>query len=622
MELVDSRLEQAVLGACLIEGSGVGVGVVRNILAGAHDFFDRRHGIVWEAMVSVVDAGLPLDVLTLGAELKARDRLSVVGGPGFLGELTDSLPTDAHLHVHAGLLAELGVRRRLVEAGDKLKGAALDGRLSIAAAVALASEGLRAAGEGPGVAPSYQSPRADVVLPLTDLGNAERLVRRHRGDVRFVGAWRKWLVWDGARFGRDDVGAIALCAVETVRSIARDEASKARDDDERKAVLKWANASESRSSIFAAVGLAECLPGVGIAAAALDADPWLLNVRNGTLDLRTGELRPHRREDLCSKLAPVEWDAGATCPAWDAFLARVQPDPEVRAFVQRLAGYAATGVVREHVLPIHYGSGGNGKGVCADTLLAVLGDYGVQVPVELLMEARGDRHPTERTTLMGRRFAAASEPKEGGALDVALVKALTGGDTISARFMRGDFFEFQPQHKLWFSTNHRPVIKETANAIWRRVLLIPWAVEIPTEQQDHGLKGKLAAEASGILRWVVEGCLAWQREGLNPPEAVKVASAEYRADSDWCGEFLRACATPEPGARTSSRDVYEVFLAWCAANGADKRSQKVLGAALREKKVKSEKSSVVFYVDVRFARPGWEDLGGLDSDPPGDGFLQ
>lgn len=590
--------------------------MVRNIIAGPHDFARPEHGLLWESMVSVVDRGEELDVITLCSELRARERLNTVGGPQAIGALTDEVVSGAFIDQHAAILADLGVRRRLLESADNLRTAALDGRVSISAAVALASEGLRAASEGPGVAPAYHSPAADLVLPLSDTGNAERLARRHRADIRFVGVWQKWLVWDGTRFARDESEAIVLRAIETVRSIARDEGSKGRDPEEREAIFKWALASEGRARLAAACDIARVLPGIGVASAALDADPWLLNVQNGTIDLRTGKLRPHRREDLCTKLSPVVFDPDALCPTWDAFLAKVQPDEEVREFLQRLVGYAATGVVREHILPIHYGGGGNGKGVCADTLLAVLGDYGVQVPVELLMEARGDRHPTERTTLLGRRFAAASEPKEGGVLNVALVKALTGGDTISARFMRGDFFEFQPQHKLWFSTNHRPIIKETANAIWRRVVLVPWAVEIPAAEQDAELKEKLTREAPGILAWIVRGCLAWRSEGLNPPAAIKAASEAYRADSDWCGEFLRACVTPEVGCRTSSADAYEVFLRWAMGSGVDKKSHKAFGIAMREKGLKSEKSSVVFYVDVRFQGPAREDLGGFSDDPP------
>jgi len=233
---------------------------------------------------------------------------------------------------------------------------------------------------------------------LTDYGNAERLVAAHGQDLRYCGALG-WLAWDGTRWARDETREAIRRAKRTIRALYAEAAKLA--DDRRKALVEHALRSEKHARLQAMVASAESEPGIAARFADFDAAPWLLNVRNGTLDLRTGQLRAHRREDLLTKLAPVAYDPDATCPRWDAFLARVQPDPEVRAFLDRLAGYALTGVIREHVLPIHYGSGRNGKGTWTDTLLAVLGDYAKQIPTELLMVRQGEAHPTERATLLG-----------------------------------------------------------------------------------------------------------------------------------------------------------------------------------------------------------------------------
>jgi hypothetical protein len=284
---------------------------------------------------------------------------------------------------------------------------------------------------------------------LTDLGNAERFVRDHGENVRYCYPWAKWLVWTGSRWRRDDAGQVQRLAKETVRSIYR-EASGAEDEERRKALAKHATRSEGADKIKAMLELARSE--VPVDPDELDADPWLLNAANGTVDLQTGEIREHRREDLITKLAPVEYDPGVSAPTWEAFLERVLPGEELRTFVQRAAGYSATGDTSEQVMLINHGAGNNGKSTFQEALSAALGDYSMRAPTEMLMARRAGGVPNDVARLKGARFVAASETEEGRRLAESLVKDLTGQDTISARFMRAEWFDFRPTHKLWLST--------------------------------------------------------------------------------------------------------------------------------------------------------------------------
>lgn len=425
----------------------------------------------------------------------------------------------------------------------------------------------------------------DLAVPgehRTDLGNAKRLVRRHGVDMRFTRA-HGWLVWDGTRWAPDTTGQVVRFAKDTVQAIYV-EASAASSAEARTAIAKHATNSEAARRIMAMLSLAETELPIAAEASWFDRDPWLLNVRNGTIDLRTGEIRPHAREDLLTKCAPVEYDAAACCDRFVRFLEEVQPDADQRAYLQRLAGYACTGVIREHVLPVFYGSGRNGKGVFTNALLRVLGEYGLAMPSELLMAKKNDEHPTGKADLCGVRFAVGSETEENRALATAFVKQATGGDPIRARKMHKDHFTFEPTHKLVLATNHRPVIKETKNAIWDRVHLVPWDVCVPPERQDLALGEKLRGEAAGILRWMVEGCLAWQRDGLSPPPSVVAATKAYRRDMDHVGDFLEERCVTEAAARVTRTDLRMAYETWADAVGQrQKLDSKSFAEALRER---------------------------------------
>src|SRR5215203_2556672 len=421
---------------------------------------------------------------------------------------------------------------------------------------------------------------------LTDLGNAERFVRDHGEDVRYCYPWRKWLVWTGTRWERDDTGKVHKLAKETVRAIYR-EASDAEDEDRRKALAKHATQSEAEPKIRAMLELAKSE--TPISPDTLDADPWLFNATNGTIDLRTGALREHRREDLITKLALVEYAPSATAPTWEAFLERVLPGEDLRTFVQRAAGYSATGDISEQCMFINHGTGANGKSTFQETISAALGDYAMRTPTEMLLAKRSDGVPNDVARLKGSRFVSASETEEGRRLAESRIKDLTGQDTITARFMKAEWFDFAPTHKLWLSTNHKPEIRGTDAAIWRRIRLVPWRVSIPPAQQDKALPEKLRSELPGILAWVVRGCLQWRRKGLQAPEEVRQATGDYRSEMDVLAAFLEECCILRSDAMAFAKNLYVAYKEWCEANGEPVEKQRRFGMRLTERGLRRQK---------------------------------
>ena len=415
----------------------------------------------------------------------------------------------------------------------------------------------------------------------TDTGNAERLRDRHGADLRYCHPWGRWLVYDGASYRVDDRGAVVGLAKDAARSVF-EEAKDAPDDETAKRLGKWASMSLSESKLRSMLSLAQSEPGIPILPEEMDASKDLLNVLNGTIDLRTGELREHRREDLITKVAPVEYDPDAAAPAWDATLERVLPSEEVRAFFKRLCGYAITGDVSEHVLPVLYGTGANGKSTVLNALLEAVGEYGMQAAPDLLI-AKSGGHPTEVADLFGMRLVASIEVEDGRRLAESLVKQLTGGDKVRARRMRQDFWQFDPTHTAFLCTNHKPEIKGVDNAIWRRIRLIPFTETIPPAEQDKKLPEKLRAELSGILAWCVEGCLEWRRDGLQAPEEVRKATGAYRSEMDVIGAFLRDECEIGRDFKATLKDVYARYEEWCEEGGERAESKRKFNARLTER---------------------------------------
>jgi len=400
---------------------------------------------------------------------------------------------------------------------------------------------------------------------LTDLGNARRLVRLFGNrTICHVRPWKKWLVWTGTRWQIDETGEVLRLAKHVVGGLYAD-AGYELDRDRRKDLARHALNSESVRSIQAMVTLAETEAGIPVLPEQLDRDPWLLNVLNGTLDLRTGTLRPHRREDLITKMIPVVYEDAAPCPTWLRFLDRIFAGrAPLISFVQRALGYSLAGDTREQALFLCSGTGANGKSTLMQTIRSLLVDYAGELASNTLLQRKSDlaMAMNDLATLQGTRFVVTAESDMGRGLAEALVKQLTGGEAIKVKRLYQDLFAIMPTFKLWLATNHKPIIRGTDHAIWRRMRLIPFDVQIPRAEQDPTLLEQLRAERPGILRWLVDGCLAWQREGLGMPEEVQIATETYRAEMDTLGEFLAAHVVKDPMGTVGAAELYDAYKKW------------------------------------------------------------
>lgn len=418
----------------------------------------------------------------------------------------------------------------------------------------------------------------------SDVGNAERFVAQYGELIRYCHPAKKWFIFDGTRWAVDEALQIEQLARETVRSIYA-EASDAQTDAVRKEIAAHAMKSEQASRLRAMVSLATS--DVPVAPGELDADPWLLNCQNGTLDLKTQELRPHRREDFLTKIVPVAYDPKAACPTWEAFLRRIlrnggAPDLTLIGFLQRAAGYSLSGDTSAQCFFLLHGTGDNGKSTLLEVLRKLEGDYARQADFKTFLEHEHDGVRNDLAGLKGARLVTAIEADERRALSESVVKLITGGDTVTARFLFQEFFEFKPELKLWLAANHRPTIKGTDHAIWRRVRLVPFTTRIPEEEKDEHMVDRLLEELPGILAWAVRGLADWQEKGLEAPAEVRAATDFYRADEDQVGRFLDDCAERNPQATTTARDLFAAYRKWCEGVGEEPSSQKKFGERLSE----------------------------------------
>jgi putative DNA primase/helicase len=426
---------------------------------------------------------------------------------------------------------------------------------------------------------------------MTDVGNARALVTAHGSDLCFVPGIG-WTVWDGKRNKIDETGAIYRKAKGTVGALLTEAASTGNQQ-----LGKHALRSHSIQRLKAMVEVASTELEVIATVDELDADPMLFNCANGTIDLRSGDLRPPEQSDRITKLADVRYDADAKCPRFDQFLNEVMDgDQELIAYLGRAVGYSLSGTVGEECFFLCHGSGQNGKSKFLSTLEAVLGDYGDATDFRTLLHRdSSEAIRNDLAALRGLRLVTSVEVARGKRLDEALVKQLTGGDRISARFLRKEYFTFTPEFKLWLAANHRPEIRGTDNGIWRRVKLIPFEVTIPPEKRDRNLLQKLRGEAPGILAWAVRGCLVWQREGLNDPARVRLATASYRHESDALADFLDSCCitaaeSPEPASRVKvpAAVLYKEYVRWALEDaGVDAWKATTLGIAMGERGFRS-----------------------------------
>jgi putative DNA primase/helicase len=414
-------------------------------------------------------------------------------------------------------------------------------------------------------------------------------------DLRYVAPWGRWMIWRGQRWTEENT----LHVFDLARRICRSVAAQARNDQTH------ITTETQRRSVIARYGLASTVAAVERLAKSdrrhaatieqWDADVWALNTPAGVVDLRTGEIREGDRSAHMTKITEVA--PGGECPAWLRFLETAcEGDAELIGFLQRMAGYALTGSTRDHALFFVYGTGGNGKGTFLNTLQWIMGDYARSAPADMFTERKHEAHTTELARLMGARLVAAQETEEGKRWAEAKIKALTGGDPVTARFMRQDDFEYIPQFKLVMTGNHKPGLRNVDEAIRRRLYLIPFEANIPAERRDTGLAERLRAEAGGILAWAIEGCIQWQRVGLQAPDRVRAATADYLEQQDVLGLWLAECVDTGKG-RARRGDLYKSFKAWAEDAGEYVLPQKRFVAALESRGFTSALRDGIQYVE-------------------------
>jgi putative DNA primase/helicase len=410
----------------------------------------------------------------------------------------------------------------------------------------------------------------DHPINLTEDGLALGFTRRHGDSLLYVNEWGRWLRWDDTRWATERT----LAVFDLARTLTREIGDTIPDP-------KLAARIRSAGTVAAIVSLARADRAHARVTEDFDRDAWLLNTPAGTVDLRTGAMRPHRRVDAITKVTPIA-PSDAEAPRWRACLDTwTQGNRGLAAYLQRLAGYWCTGSVKEEQLAVVYGPGGNGKTKFLETIRRCLGhDYVTGVAMETLIVTAGEQHPTDLADLRGARLAIATETEEGRRLAEAKIKALSGGERIRARHMRRDFFEFDPTHKFVIVGNHRPGLRNVDEAMRRRLHLIPFAAVISPDVRDPNLAEKLAAEHPAILRWMIDGCLAWQERGLDPPDCVQAATQEYLESADAFGRWFEECCITGPNMTVTKAAAFTSWKTWAEAAGEYVGNQRRLGERL------------------------------------------
>ncbi|OFW66504.1 MAG: hypothetical protein A2Y74_09555 [Actinobacteria bacterium RBG_13_63_9] len=411
------------------------------------------------------------------------------------------------------------------------------------------------------------SSQRERAFPRTDAGNGELFAQCHGDHVRYDHRRKRWLIWSGHWWRPDADEEVRRLAKGTARERYSSAADLFEDLDERKRESTFAIGSENRQRLDAMLAQAQAEAPISDAGDNWDADRWLLGVANGVVDLRTCEPRDGLREDRITLHSDVPLDPEARCPRWERFLEEVfGEDRELIGFIARAVGYSLTGDVSEQCLFMCHGSGANGKSVFLTTLRAMAGGYAYNSPFSTFELADRSSIPNDLAALVGRRLVTASETNEAVRLNEARLKALTGGDPVTARFLHGEFFTFQPVCKLWLAVNHRPRVGDDSYGFWRRVRLIPFTRRF-TDNADHHLAEALRTELPGILNWAVRGSLTWQEEGLEPPKAVQSATESYRVESDPLAEFIEERCAVGSCFVASGGQLYEAYRQWASEQG-------------------------------------------------------
>lgn len=419
-----------------------------------------------------------------------------------------------------------------------------------------------------------------------DTGNADRLMDTYGEYIRYSYIDKAWYFYNGSFWEQDDKGMIAQFADKVVDNLKDEKLHISPDVDPDEAAKDWQKfIKKSRQHTQKKNFVEEAKHRVPVLHGEFDRDPMLLNTVNGYVDLSNGILKEHDIKKMFSQQSNVEYSENIDCPIWDNFLNQVfDSDQSLIDYIQKAVGYSATGSTSEQVMFILFGGGRNGKSVFINTIAHILGTYSKTMGAgSIMVKANNNAANSDIARLEGARMVISSEPNEGVRLDEGLVKQLTGGDTVTARYLYGKEFEFNPQFKLWLATNHKPIIRGTDDGIWRRLMMVPFQVQIPAEKVDKKLESKLMSEAVGILNWIVDGAIKWQKEGLNPPASVLKASKEYRDEMDVITMFVSDCCEVGPDKKIPAGEIFKKYQQWAKDNSEYSMSKQKFGKEMRNK---------------------------------------
>ena len=446
--------------------------------------------------------------------------------------------------------------------------------------------------------------------PCSEVGNMERFVDQHHNHVRFIPQNKCWVVWDGIRWNFNSTATVNALAIETVRSIY-DEAKGCEHEEGRKQLTRWVMQSQSNRLIQSMISMAAKHPNMVASINDFDTDDTKVNCLNGVVDLKTGELLERTSSDLFMKLAPVSYDKYAKCPAFSRFLHQIfDGDVELISWMQRALGYTLTGLTTEQLLFLAYGRGANGKSTLFECLLDILGDYARSAEFDTFLATDGANNRVKEgiAKLHGIRFALASETDSTKRFSEALVKKITGGDTLTGFHPYAASFEFRPNFKLWLLANHLPIAKDGSYGFWRRMRVIPFNRCFTEHEKDQRLSDKLKAEAEGIFAWCVRGAVNWHKElkasggrtGIGSCSAVDEATNIYKADNDIFGQFIETCLVQTDGSQTPAKELYSAYERWCEDEGEVVCSQTIFGSRLKERGYeKTRKASGWYYLHLQ-----------------------
>jgi putative DNA primase/helicase len=536
-----------------------------------HDFAMNPHKRIFRRMRELADAGSPIDEFGLIEELGRHGELELVGGRAYITSLTDGIVQRKDISSLLATIRDYAIRRDAARAGERLQHLAGDGTVCSTALAEVAAT----------FAEQYPEP-CDAAPPrCSEESLALRFSRRHAAELRYVAALGRWYRWDGKLWREDDT----LAVFDLVRTICRRASAECGEGEK---------ATATRLAGGATVAAVERLARADRQHAATidqwDCDQFLLNTPAGTVDLRTGEIHAHQPRQYLTKITAA--GPGSECPLWLKFLERItNHSPELQSFLQRIVGYCLTGSTREHAIFFLYGTGANGKSVFLSTIGGMLRDYAKTAPVSSFTASNNQQHPTDIAGLRGARLVTAIETETGSRWAESKIKTLTGGDKITARFMRQDFFEFFPQFKLFVAGNHKPELQSVDEAMRRRLHMIPFIVTIEKEERDPELTEKLRAEIPGILGWAIEGCLAWQREGLNPPAVVRNATDQYLAAEDALGMWIEDHCVTGPRHWVAGAALFKNWSQWCDRAGERPGTQKHFAQALEARGFRQERTN-------------------------------